>query len=73
MPPMNTKRSRAAAVINDQGNMWVIGGTNGEVDGLNSTEIYEYIPKGKGKWKKGPDLPPGLEGGLESHCAVRYK
>ena len=68
---MNTERDRAAAVINNQGNMWVIGGTNEDNMGLRSTEIYEYLPKGNGKWKKGPDLPPGLEGGLESHCAVR--
>ena len=53
--------------------MWVIGGTNEDVEGIKSTEIYEYQPGGKGRWKKGPDLPASLLGGLESHCAVRYR
>jgi hypothetical protein len=52
--------------------MWVIGG-DGETNdqALRSTEIYEYKPKGKGRWKTGPNIPNDLVGGLESHCTVR--
>ena len=51
--------------------MWVIGGTGEDDNGLRSTEIYEYQPKGKGRWKMGPNIPKELVGGLESHCSVR--
>ena len=71
MPPMKSMRDRAAAVVNDHGNMWVLGGRDEVEEGLTSTEIYKYKRNGKGKWRKGPNLPSDLPAGLSSHCAVR--
>ena len=68
---MNVARDRAAATIDQDGNMWVIGGQNHQDDGLTSTEVYDYQPKGTGKWRKGPRIPIDLPGGLDSHCVVR--
>ena len=72
---MKRRRDRAAGVLNRDGNLWVIGGRDDEEgeEGLSSSEVYEYQSKGNGKWKKGPKLPKDLPGGLESHCAVRYR
>ena len=61
---------RAAAVMNEEGNMWVIGGTSDD-SGLNGTEVYHDGSNGTGKWTQGPMLPVGLRGGIESHCTVR--
>ena len=72
MPPMKIKRDRSASSLTRDGNIWIIGGRNDVEDGLTTTEIYDYRRKGTGKWKKGPNLPKDLPGGLESHCAVRY-
>ena len=69
---MKIKRDRSTSSITQDGNFWIIGGRNEEDEGLTSTEIYEYKPKGKGKWRKGPKIPRDLPGGLESHCSVRY-
>ena len=68
---MSTERYYPSSVINQDGNIWVIGGTGKDDNGLRSTEIYEYQPKGKGRWKMGPNIPKELVGGLESHCSVR--
>ena len=72
---MKRRRDRAAGVLNRDGNLWVLGGRDDEEgeEGLSSSEVYEYQSKGNGKWKKGPKLPKDLPGGLESHCAVRYR
>ena len=70
--PMKVKRDRPASSLTKGGNIWIIGGRNEKEEGLTSTETYYYKPKGKGKWRKGPDIPKDLAGGLESHCAVRY-
>ena len=51
--------------------MWVIGGAGKNDEALRSTEIYDYKPNGKGRWKTGPNIPSDLVGGLESHCSVR--
>ena len=71
MPPMKTQRDRPAGTIDQDGNVWVLGGQNLDDTGLATTEIYDYQPKGEGKWRKGPNLPKGLPGGLDSHCIVR--
>ena len=69
---MKVKRDRSSSSLTQDGNFWIIGGRNEQDEGLTSTEIYEYKPKGKGKWRKGPNIPRDLPGGLESHCSVRY-
>jgi N-acetylneuraminic acid mutarotase len=69
--PMKTARDRAAATIDQDGNIWVIGGQNAETEGLTTTEIYDYQTKGTGKWREGPEIPNDLPGGLDSHCVVR--
>jgi hypothetical protein len=68
---MSKERDRPAATINQDGNIWVTGGQNHKDTGLRTTEVYDYQPKGTGKWRKGPKLPRGLPGGLDSHCVVR--
>lgn len=68
---MSTNRYYASSVINQDKNMWVIGGAGKNDEALRSTEIYDYKPNGKGRWKAGPNLPSDLVGGLESHCSVR--
>ena len=68
---MKKTRNRAASTIDQDGNMWVIGGENHNDAGLRSTEVYDYQPKGTGKWRKGPKIPRDLPGGLDSHCIVR--
>ena len=69
--PMKLQRDRAASSLTKNGNIWIIGGSNEMEEGLTSTEMYDYKPKGNGKWRKGPNIPKDLPGGLESHCAVR--
>ena len=69
---MKLQRDRAGSSLTKNGNIWIIGGRNEMEEGLTSTEIYDYRPKGNGKWRKGPNIPKDLPGGLESHCAVRY-
>ena len=68
---MEFKRFYASSVLNDNGDMWVLGGTalNNASD---TSEVYAYQPRGKGQWQKGPPLPPDYrDTGLESHCTVR--
>ena len=69
---MKLQRDRAASSLTKNGNIWIIAGSNEMEEGLTSTEMYDYRPKGNGKWRKGPNIPKDLPGGLESHCAVRY-
>ena len=65
-------RSYASAVLNQDGNLWILGGT-AEDQASDTTEVYEYAPRGEGIWRKGPQLPPDYrDTGIESHCTVRY-
>ena len=65
-------RSYASAVLNEDGNLWILGGT-AEDQASDTTEVYEYAPRGEGIWRKGPQLPPDYrDTGIESHCTVRY-
>ena len=69
--PMNHKRYYASSVLDENGNIWVMGGT-AEDAASDTTEIYEYKPKGHGVWRKGPQLPGDYrDTGIESHCTVR--
>ena len=69
---MTHKRYYAASVMDDKGNMWVLGGTH-DSKNADSTEIYQYRPKPRhGRWRKGYPLPADLrDTGISSHCAVR--
>ena len=70
---MVERRYRASSVLNQNGDMWVLGGVSGN-SSLDYTEVYEYLPKGKGRWRTGAPLPPAYrDSGLESHCTIRYK
>ena len=68
---MQFKRFYASSVLNNEGDMWVLGGT--AVNNASDTsEVYAYGPRGTGRWQKGPPLPPDYrDTGLESHCTVR--
>ena len=69
---MTYARSYASAVLNENDDIWILGGT-AEDQASDSTEVYEYAPRGEGRWKKGPQLPKDYENiGIESHCTVRY-
>ena len=70
---MLEKRYYSSSVLDQNGNLWVLGGTHNSTNS-DSTEVYEYKPAPKmGKWRKGYPLPTELrDTGLESQCAVRY-
>ncbi len=64
---MKYKRNRAAAVLNEEGDLWVIGGINGS-DSAYSTEIFDFRRR---RWREGTPLPNGLhQSGISSHCAI---
>ena len=67
-------RSFASAVLNEDGNLWILGGADANQDkASDTTEVYEYAPRGEGRWRQGPQLPPDYrDTGIESHCTVRY-
>lgn len=68
---MSEKRYGAASVIDEKGNLWVLGGTY-DSKSADSTEVYQYSPNGQGNWQQGYPLPGVLrDTGLDSHCAVR--
>lgn len=68
---MIEKRHGAASVIDENGNLWVLGGTY-DSKSADSTEIYDYKSNGRGTWKQSYPLPGVLrDTGLDSHCAVR--
>jgi hypothetical protein len=70
--PMAHRRFYASSVLNKDGNLWVLGGT-AEDKASDTTEVYEYRPKGEGTWRTGPPLPDDYrDTGIESHCTVRY-
>ena len=72
MPAMNEKRYLATAVLNEDGHMWVFGGTSNS-KAAQSTEVFHYNPRnGQGRWQRANPLPADLrDSGLESHCSVR--
>ena len=72
MQPMTQKRSYGSAALDQDGNLWMIGGSSDKDEDM-STEIYKYKPKGKGGWKKGPTFPMGYGfSGIDSQCTVKY-
>ena len=70
MKDMREERYYATTVLNDDGNMWVMGGYAGN-NPKKATEIFKYkAPPRKGRWKKGKPLPADLrDSGIESHCS----
>ncbi len=61
------KRNRATSVLNEDGDLWVIGGIDGS-DSAFSTEIFDFKTR---KWREGTPLPLDLqESGISSHCTV---
>ena len=69
---MAHKRFYASSVLNKDGNLWVLGGT-AQDKASDTSEVYEYKPRGEGTWRKGPPLPADYrDTGIESHCTVRY-
>ena len=69
--PMSQKRFYASSVLDENGDIWVLGGT-AENNQSDSTEVYVYKPKGEGSWRKGVPLPQDFrDTGIESHCTVR--
>ena len=68
-PPMQRKRNHAASVINERGDLWVLGGIDGS-DSVDQTEVFDFKYN---LWRNGRPLPAALrDSGLSSHCAVRY-
>ncbi len=65
---MHHKRHRAASVLDEDGNMWVLGGIDGS-DSADSTEVFDFASR---RWTRGYPMPSELrDSGLSSHCAVR--
>ena len=68
---MKFKRYYASSVLDNKGNMLIMGGTAANKQS-DSTEVYEYLPRGQGHWEKGLPLPGDYrDTGIESHCTVR--
>ena len=68
---MAQRRYRASSVVNEKGDMWVLGGVSGN-SSRDSTEVYVYSPKGEGTWRTGAPLPSAYrDSGIESHCTIR--
>jgi hypothetical protein len=72
MASMTHKRYQAASVLDDRGDIWVLGGTH-DSRAADTTEVFQYqSPPRKGRWRKGRPLPADLrDSGISSHCAVR--
>ena len=76
MQEMNEKRYLAASVLDEDDNMWVLGGYEdtdpSEVTTSKTTEVFQYSPPPRqGRWRRGSPLPSSLrDTGLESHCAL---
>ena len=70
---MTNKRNFATSVLDENGDIWVLGGTANS-SAADSTEIYNYKTPdlGSGRWRKGFPLPAALrDTGLQSHCSVK--
>ena len=66
--PMAEQRLYAKASLDEDGNLWVVGGTHENTVSL-TTEVYLYEEK---RWTRGYELPQSLrDTGIESHCIVR--
>ena len=72
MTPMKHKRYLAAAVLDNDDKMWVLGGTH-DSKPSEDTEIFQYQPPPRtSRWRRGRPLPADLrDSGISSHCAVR--
>ncbi len=72
MPKMTQKRYRAATVLNEDGDMWVLGGTY-DSTASEATEVFRYQARtNSGSWTRGRPLPDDLrDSGIESHCVVQ--
>lgn len=68
MADMLEKRHQASSVLDENGNIWILGGVDGS-SAADSTELYDYRRR---RWRKGKPLPSELrDSGLSSHCTVR--
>ena len=73
IPKMTNQRFLATSVLNENGDIWVIGGISaGKRVFSDSTEVYKYKPRGEGQWLKGAPIPDDYrDTGIVSHCTVR--
>jgi len=68
IPPMTLKRHYAASVLDENGDMWVLGGFDGP-QSAGTTEIFQFSSR---RWRRGRPLPSELrDSGISSQCAVR--
>jgi hypothetical protein len=68
MEPLLEARHYAASVLDERGNLWMLGGVNG-TSAADSTEIFDFRSR---RWRKGRPLPSDLrDSGIAYHCAVR--
>eukprot|EP00095_Tigriopus_kingsejongensis_P000444 maker-scaffold492_size156171-snap-gene-0.17 protein:Tk00444 transcript:maker-scaffold492_size156171-snap-gene-0.17-mRNA-1 annotation:"AT19278p" len=68
LPSMLEKRYLAGSSLDERGDLWVLGGSNG-AGAADSTEIFDFKSK---TWKRGKPLPSYYrDSGLNSHCVVR--
>ena len=66
---MNQPRYRASSTLDNDGFLWVLGGTHDNSSTLLSTEVYFSDQK---RWRDGYPLPPALrDTGIDSQCTVR--
>ena len=66
--PLDEPRKSPTSSLDEDGNLWVMGGTTGGSSAI-TTEVYIYERQ---TWTRGYDLPPALrDTGIESHCTVR--
>lgn len=64
--PMIHRRKNADSVIDENGNLWMLGGAFGS-DNSDSTEIYNFD---RNSWTRGKPLPPFLRGALSFSLAL---
>eukprot|EP00094_Tigriopus_californicus_P006154 TCALIF_05926-PA protein Name:"Similar to snk Serine protease snake (Drosophila melanogaster)" AED:0.19 eAED:0.19 QI:0/0.83/0.71/0.85/0.66/0.71/7/188/824 len=67
LPNMLEPRFYAGSALDEQGNMWVLGGSKGGAS-ADSTEVFNFRSK---RWQPGRPLPGYYrDSGLNSHCVV---
>ena len=67
--PMQQPRFRASSTLNNNGDLWVLGGTHDVSSNPLTTEVYLSNQK---RWNIGNPLPPALrDTGIDSQCTVR--
>ena len=77
---MKEKRYYGASALDKNGDLWMIGGNNGESETSKETELYRLSVEGRflqqlnsNHWKNGYPLPEELKlSGIESQCVVTY-